>query len=105
MKSPIITYAENTPDGCLLRVKAQPRASKNEISGILGDALKIRITAPPVDSAANIALRDFLARELGAPKSSVQQRQGATSRNKVFLIEGINVEELAKRLGLANSEE
>ena len=91
MKTPI-SYAENTPEGCLLRVKAQPRASKNEISGILGDALKIRITAPPVDSAANIALRDFLARELGVAKSSVQQRQGATSRNKVFLIEGINVE-------------
>ena len=104
MKTPI-SYAENTPEGCLLRVKAQPRASKNEISGILGDALKIRIIAPPVDSAANIALRDFLARELGVAKSSVQQRQGATSRNKVFLIVGINVEELADRLELANSEE
>ena len=104
MKTPI-PFAENTPDGCLLRVKAQPRASKNEISGIMGDALKIRITAPPVDSAANIALRDFLARELGVPKSSVQQRQGATSRNKIFLIEGIQIDELADRLGLANSEE
>lgn len=102
MKTPI-SCAENTPEGCLLRVKAQPRASKNEISGILGDALKIRVTAPPIDSAANIVLRDFLARELGVPKSSVQQRQGATSRNKVFLIEGIQMEELADRLGLANS--
>jgi uncharacterized protein (TIGR00251 family) len=64
------------------------RASKTEVAGIHGDALKIRLTAPPVENAANTALIDFIAAKLGIPKSSVRLAAGATARRKIVEITG-----------------
>ena len=72
-----------------ITVYVQPRASKTEVVGMHGDALKIRLTAPPVDNAANEALIDFIAAKLGIPKSSVRVAAGATGRRKIVEITGV----------------
>ncbi len=81
-----------------LHVKVQPRASRNEIGAALGDELKIKVTAPPVDSAANAALIEFLAETLGCDRSAVQFARGTTSRHKIIAIHGMAVEAVAAAL-------
>jgi len=73
-------------DVLVLQVHAQPRARHDEIVGPHGDALKIRITAPPVDGKANRHLLDFLARTFGVARSEVQLAGGAAGRRKRFRI-------------------
>ncbi len=74
--------------GVLLAVRLQPRASKNEICEPLGDELKIKVTAPPVDAAANQALIKLLAEKLGCSRGKVELVRGQTSRNKTVLLHG-----------------
>ena len=81
-----------------LHVKAQPRASRNEIGEPLGDELKIKITAPPVDSAANEAVLRFLAETLDCPRGSIQLLRGNTSRHKQILIQRMTAEAVAAKL-------
>jgi uncharacterized protein (TIGR00251 family) len=85
-------------DGVLLHVKVQPRASKNEIGEVLGNELKIKVTAPPVDSAANEALLRLLAEVLDCPRGAVQLVRGHASRHKQVLVQGLSVEDVATRL-------
>src|ERR1044071_7428512 len=84
-----------------LHAKVQPRAAKNEIGEALGTELKIRIAAPPVDSAANEALVRFLAEVLECPRRSVQLARGETSRHKVIAIHGISPEAIAAKLSVS----
>jgi hypothetical protein len=81
-------------EGTLLSIKVIPRASKNEIGETLGDELKIKITAPPVDSAANRALIEFLAETLKCPKSAVILLRGETSRHKTLLLKVLTPEQV-----------
>jgi uncharacterized protein len=85
-------------DVVLLHVKAQPRASRNEIGEVLGTELKIKIAAPPVDSAANEMLIKFLAEVLGCPKSKVQLMRGASSRHKTVAIHGMTLAAITNKL-------
>ena len=86
-------------DGVLwLSVKAQPRAKRDEVGGIVGNELKVRITAPPVDSAANEALAGFLAGKLGCPRRAVTLVRGQTSSHKVFRIDGVRLSDAIARL-------
>lgn len=71
-----------------LRIYCQPRASKTEIVGIHGDALKVRLAAPPVEGAANLELCQFLARYFEVSRQDVQILSGKGSRLKRVLIEG-----------------
>ena len=71
----------------ILRVRIQPRAAQDEIAGLYGDRLKVRITAPPTDGRANEHLRAFLAKEFGVPKTRVTLLSGANSRDKRLRIE------------------
>lgn len=80
-----------------VNVRVMPRSSKNEIRWE-GDSLKVRLTAPPVDGAANAALLKFLAARLKLPQSALQIVQGATSRQKVIQIDGMTHDELVQRL-------
>jgi uncharacterized protein (TIGR00251 family) len=82
------------PDGVLLSVKLQPRASKNEIGTPLGDELKIKVTAPPVDTAANQALVELLAEKLNCPRGRVELIRGQTSRHKTIKLYGFKPEEV-----------
>jgi uncharacterized protein (TIGR00251 family) len=75
-------------------VRVQPRASRSEIVGLHGDALKVRLCAPPVKGAANGALVELLAAALGVPRHSVRIAAGATSRGKVVEVDGVSVENI-----------
>jgi uncharacterized protein len=81
-------------DGLLVSCWIQPRASRNAIAGLHGDALKIALTAPPVDGKANSALREFLADELSLPKASVEIVSGLTGRRKTVALKGISLQTL-----------
>ncbi|MBK8957912.1 MAG: DUF167 domain-containing protein [Proteobacteria bacterium] len=70
----------------ILELKVQPRARHNGVEGLHDDALKVRITAPPVDDKANEALCRWLADDFGAARAAVTVLRGATSRNKVVQI-------------------
>jgi hypothetical protein len=94
-------FLQDHPDGVYLSVKVLPRASKNEIGEPLGNELKIKVTAPPVDSAANEALVRLLAERLDCPRAAVQLVRGATSRHKQVLVTGMTAEQVASRLASA----
>lgn len=79
-------------DGVLLSVKVQPRASANEIGAALGGELRIKVTAPPVDSAANEALIRLLAKQLDCPRNRIELVRGTASRHKVFKVFGKSAE-------------
>jgi len=85
-------------DGVVFRVRVQPRASKNQLAGVLDGALKVRITAPPVDGEANGACLKFLAGVLGVPARSVELVSGQTSRNKTVRVLGLTAGEVADLL-------
>lgn len=74
--------------GITLTLHIQPGAKKSEIAGLHGDALKIRLNAPPVDGKANAALVEFIAEALGVPRSAVSLKSGQTSRRKVIAVTG-----------------
>jgi uncharacterized protein (TIGR00251 family) len=82
----------------ILKVRVQPRASKNEIVGWHGGVLRIRLTAPPVEGAANKACRDFLAEALGVKRGDVELALGQKLREKLFRIMGLTEEELHRRI-------
>jgi len=86
--------------GATFAVKVQPRAKKNAVTGELGDALKLTLTAPPVEGRANEACIEFLANLLKVPRSSVTIASGASSRRKVIRVAGISAEEVRKRLAI-----
>lgn len=73
-------------EGLILKIAVQPRASRNQVAGLKGDALKIKLTAPPVDGAANKACLQFLAKTLKVPKSTLVIQSGESSRTKLILI-------------------
>ena len=79
--------------GVALRVRVQPRASREELVGIREGALVVRLTAPPVAGAANLALARFLGKRLGVPASAVVIAAGSTSRNKLVVVTGPSVAE------------
>ena len=77
---------QEKPHGLIFRIRVQPRSSKNQVVGAYGDALKINLTAPPVDNAANQACVAFLAGLLSVAKSSVAILSGHTGRNKQVVV-------------------
>lgn len=72
-----------------LTVHVQPRAKRTEIAGRHGDAIKVRLAAPPLDGAANAELLRFLAERLGVPKSAFRIASGATGRRKTLEVGGL----------------
>ncbi|HSL02029.1 MAG TPA: DUF167 family protein [Nitrospiraceae bacterium] len=95
----------DTKDGAILTVHIQPKASTTECVGIHGDAIKIRVAAPPVDGAANDELIRFLARQFSIPSTSVQIHSGAGGRHKRVLVKGITAQMVMARLNLGNGKE
>jgi uncharacterized protein (TIGR00251 family) len=93
-----MAWAEDTPDGCLLRVRVVPRASRTEIAGVAGEALRVRLQASPVDNKANEALRLFLAASLDLPRRQLRLVSGDHSRDKCLHIEGLSAADLARLL-------
>ena len=96
-------FLRQTAEGVTLAVRAQPGARKTAIAGVYGEGsaaqLKIAVHAPPIEGRANEALIAFLADLLSLPRRDVAIISGDTSRSKVFLLRGMAVEEVEKRLG------
>lgn len=95
---------QDTKAGAVLTVHIQPKASTTECVGVHGDAIKIRVAAPPVDGAANDELIRFLARRLSTPLTSVQIQSGASGRHKRVLVKGATAQLVLARLNLGQTK-
>lgn len=93
-------WLEEKSGNIYIHIHVQPRASKNEIVGIHGDSLKVRLTSPPVEGAANSLLVEFMAKKLGIPKSKIEIISGEKSRHKTLKIEEVSKAEAATSLGI-----
>ncbi len=91
---------EKTSDGVKLFIKVVPNASSDEISGIVGDRLKVRVTSPPESGKANKAVCSFLANALGVKKNAVSVISGNTNSKKTVGILGVSVDTVKSKLGL-----
>jgi uncharacterized protein (TIGR00251 family) len=80
---------QKSKKGVTLKIKVEPRSSRKGISGVVGDAIKIKLNAPPVGGAANEELIEVLSEEFGIKKTSIRILRGMSSRNKVVEIEGV----------------
>ena len=89
-----------TASGVSFAIKVHPRVKKNAITGEVGDALKLSLTAPPIDGKANESCIDFFAKLLKVPRSSVTIAAGLASRNKVIRVAGLSAAEVRTRLGV-----
>jgi uncharacterized protein (TIGR00251 family) len=88
----------DTPAGATFQVKVHPRARKNAITGVIGDTLKVALTAPPVEGRANEACVKFLAEFLNVPRSSVTIAAGEVSRQKLIRIAGMQAAQVEEKL-------
>jgi uncharacterized protein (TIGR00251 family) len=91
-------FAKDVADGCTIAVRVHPGARKNGVTGVHADAVKIALTAPPVDGKANEALIAFLADALRLPRARISLVAGATSRAKTVRIAGKSAAEVAAAL-------
>ena len=94
------TWLSLSPTGCILIVKATPRASRTEIVGAEAGWLRVRLQAPPVDGRANEALTEFLAEKLDLPRRAVSVLAGATGRLKKVHISGLSADAVRAKLGI-----
>jgi uncharacterized protein (TIGR00251 family) len=94
-----LTWIVPVAGGVRLRVRVQPRASRTECAGLIGDELKIRLAAPPVEGAANDALVRFLAARLGVARAAVFLVAGGSSRSKLVEVQGVEEAAVRVRLG------
>ena len=91
-------YLQQRTDGICISLKVLPRASRNEIAGLIGNELKIKVTAPPVDSAANEAVLELIAETLGCARNQLELLRGATSRHKQILVRGFTAAQIEAKL-------
>lgn len=89
---------QESAKGVAFAVKVHPRARKNAITGAVGDALKLALTAPPVEGRANQAVIEFFADLFAIPRASVTIASGETSRNKVVRVAGLSRAAVEQRL-------
>ena len=80
-------------------VRALPRASRTQLAGVYGEAVRVRLAAPPVGGAANNELIAFLAKKLDVPRSAVRVVQGERARDKIVEVDGLSAEQVRTRLG------
>jgi len=90
--------ANETKAGIVVRLHVQPRARRCEVAGVHDGALKVKVTAPPVEDAANRAVIEFLSKSLDVPKSSLQILAGGKSRDKVLQISGLSLADFRARI-------
>jgi len=84
--------------GVTFAIKVHPRARKDAITGEIGDALKVSLTATPVEGKANQACVEFFAKLLNVPRSSISIAAGQSSRNKIIRVIGLNPQQVRERL-------
>ena len=91
-------FLKTVPEGVSLSLKVQPRSSKNKIGEVTNGELRIQVTAPPVDAAANEAVLRLLAERLDCPRGAVQLIRGQISRRKQVLIRGMSADAVLKKI-------
>ena len=91
-------WIREVQEGVIFKVSVQPRSSRNEIAGLQDDAVKIRLTAPPIEGAANKMCIEFLAKSLKVRKSDVEIIRGQSSRTKKVLVRSVNRDKIASLL-------
>jgi uncharacterized protein (TIGR00251 family) len=91
-------FVERRAEGVVLRIRLQPRASRDAVIGESGGRLRVSVTAPPVEDAANEAVVKYISKTLGVSKSSVQLLRGKKAREKDFLIQGADAEAIRSTL-------
>jgi hypothetical protein len=94
-----------SPEGAVLTIHVQPKASKTEYVGLHGGALKFRVAAPPVEGAANEALCAYLAERFSLPTKAVMLQSGRGSRHKRVLLTGVSGQRVLEVLGLAQVDQ
>lgn len=94
-----MSWLSESENGIVLTLRLVPRASKNEVCGVMDNALKVRLQAPPVEGKANRALVKFLAKTLKAPAGSISIISGMTGRTKRVAVTGINRTRALRALG------
>lgn len=94
-------YRQDRDGAFCLSLHIQPGAKKSSVAGLHGEALKIRLAAPPVDGKANTALVAFVAELLQLSRAAVSLKSGQTSRQKVLRVEGVDEKRLADLASLA----
>ena len=92
---------DESEEGVVLHVHVQPGAGRSAVVGRHGDALKVRVAAPPVEGRANEATEALLAEALGVARSDLELTSGASSRSKRYRLKGVDGAELDKRLRVA----
>lgn len=95
-----MTAFVSTASGCRIQIRAQPRASRTEITGLYGEAVRVRVAAPPVDGAANDELLRFLADRLGTSRRNLALARGVAGRTKLVDVTGIAADDARRRLGV-----
>ncbi|MFH1139616.1 MAG: DUF167 domain-containing protein [Pseudomonadota bacterium] len=93
-----VFFCQADSSGTRFKIHLSPRASKEAIGGLHGDAVKVRVKAPPVDGRANEALLRYLAGLLGVSRSRLEILSGETSRDKLVKVDGVDPEEVSARL-------
>lgn len=88
----------DTPNGATFTVRVHPRAKKNAITGEVGGALKVALTAPPLEGRANEACIEFFAKLLNVPRSSITIAAGKTTRTKIMRVAGLSAQAIGRRL-------
>jgi len=91
---------EDCPEGCRIFLYARPRASRTKIAGLHDGRVKIQISAPPVDGAANAEVIAFLSKKLGVSKSAIELTAGESGKRKTVLAHGIVAAQAKEKLGL-----
>lgn len=95
-----MVHVHQTLSGATFAVKVHPRARRNAITGELGEALKLSLTAPPVEGRANEACIEFFANLLKVARSSITIASGQSGRSKIVHVAGISAEEVRRRLSI-----
>lgn len=95
-----MTFVSEADGAVFVDVLVVPRSSRDKIAGLVGERIKIQITAPPVDGEANAYLVAFVAKQLGVRKSAVSLASGETGRRKRLRIEGLDAEKVRKSFGV-----
>jgi uncharacterized protein (TIGR00251 family) len=98
-----ITEREGADAAVRFAVRVQPRSSRAGVDGVHGDAVRVRVNAPPVDGAANEAVVEVIAKALGVAKRAVTIVSGATSRSKVIEVSGVTAAEVRARFSVRAS--
>jgi len=94
-----VSFARQRGDLVRFSIRLQPRSSRNEIVGVQGDFLKVRVTAPPVEGMANEALIDFLSEALKISRRNLCMVSGHSSRTKVIEVRGVDLESIKRLAG------